>query len=92
MAIKDSKTNSMCEIEQFQVVRTKSVEYMPLSLSFFLTLSASTWFAYGVSVNDTCITVTKMFFVSCLNKMFFSLFLRHVLKFGERMFCSCRTY
>lgn len=44
----------------FQVVRTKSVEYMPLSLSFFLTLSASTWFAYGVSVNDTCITLPNI--------------------------------
>ena len=89
MAIKDSKTNSMCGIEQFQVVRTKSVEYMPLSLSCFLTLSAITWFAYGMSIKDTCVTVTKIFFVSCLNKC---LFLRYVLKFGEHTFCRYRTY
>ncbi|GJU55180.1 bidirectional sugar transporter N3-like protein [Tanacetum coccineum] len=44
----------------FQVWRTKSVEYMPLSLSCFLTLSASTWFAYGMSIKDTCVTVPNI--------------------------------
>ncbi|PWA89612.1 senescence associated protein [Artemisia annua] len=44
----------------FQVVRTKSVEYMPLSLSCFLTLSAITWFAYGMSIKDTCVTVPNI--------------------------------
>ncbi|GMJ01098.1 homolog of Medicago truncatula MTN3 [Hibiscus trionum] len=34
------------------VIKTKSVEYMPLPLSFFLTLCAVTWFLYGYSLRD----------------------------------------
>ncbi|XVE77680.1 hypothetical protein DITRI_Ditri13aG0081500 [Diplodiscus trichospermus] len=34
------------------VVRTKSAEYMPFTLSFFLTLCAVTWFLYGFSLRD----------------------------------------
>ncbi|XP_042034591.1 bidirectional sugar transporter NEC1-like [Salvia splendens] len=35
-----------------RVIKTKSVEYMPFTLSFFLTLCATMWFFYGFFIND----------------------------------------
>ncbi|XP_071714488.1 bidirectional sugar transporter SWEET15-like [Rutidosis leptorrhynchoides] len=44
----------------FKVVKTKSVEFMPLILSFFLTLSAIMWFSYGMLTKDICVTVPNV--------------------------------
>ncbi|KHN33482.1 bidirectional sugar transporter SWEET15-like [Glycine soja] len=43
-----------------KVIRTKSVQFMPFYLSFFLTLNAITWFVYGLSIQDKCIYVPNV--------------------------------
>ncbi|KDP28088.1 hypothetical protein JCGZ_13859 [Jatropha curcas] len=43
------------------VIRTKSVEYMPFSLSFFLTLCATSWLGYGLAVEDYYIATPNVF-------------------------------
>ncbi|EOY22579.1 Medicago truncatula MTN3, putative [Theobroma cacao] len=42
------------------VVRTKSVEFMPFALSFFLTLSAIMWLIYGVLLKDFYISLPNI--------------------------------
>ncbi|TVU03928.1 hypothetical protein EJB05_50538 [Eragrostis curvula] len=42
-----------------KVVKTKSVEFLPISLSFCLTLSAVAWFCYGLFTKDPYVMVIR---------------------------------
>ncbi|KAI4381778.1 hypothetical protein MLD38_007821 [Melastoma candidum] len=42
------------------VIRTKSVEFMPILLSVFLMLSAVTWLLYGISLKDIYIALPNV--------------------------------
>ncbi|XP_039160763.1 bidirectional sugar transporter N3 isoform X2 [Eucalyptus grandis] len=60
----------ICTTISARVVRTNSVEFMPFSLSFFLTLSAITWFGYGFFQKDWCIMIPNIVgFVLGLSQM-----------------------
>ncbi|KAJ6875865.1 hypothetical protein NC652_035289 [Populus alba x Populus x berolinensis] len=66
------------------VIRTKSVEFMPFTLSFFLTLSAITWLVYGVLQKDYYIAVSDLF-LELMYTVQTCLFFASLLY----MFCCC---
>ncbi|CAH9080304.1 unnamed protein product [Cuscuta europaea] len=60
----------------FQVIRTKSVEFLPFYLSFFLTTSAIMWFGYGLMMKDLRIALPNIlgFFLGLLQILLYLLY------------------
>ncbi|XVF87141.1 hypothetical protein PTKIN_Ptkin18bG0095500 [Pterospermum kingtungense] len=59
-----------------RVIRTKSVEFMPFNLSFFLTLSAVMWFAYGLFMKDIFVALPSVlgFILGMLQMLLYAIF------------------
>ncbi|KAF5741194.1 bidirectional sugar transporter SWEET15-like [Tripterygium wilfordii] len=43
-----------------QIIRTRSVEFLPINLTFFLILTAVAWFFYGLFIHDLCVALPNV--------------------------------
>ncbi|KAK6138610.1 hypothetical protein DH2020_027635 [Rehmannia glutinosa] len=67
-----------------RVIRTKSVEFMPFTLSFFLTLCATMWFFYGFFIRDFYIALPNvMGFIFGIAQMILYFIYKNANKDGE---------
>ncbi|XP_023000939.1 bidirectional sugar transporter SWEET12-like [Cucurbita maxima] len=69
------------------VIRTKSVEFMPFFLSFFLTLSAITWLLYGVFLKDIYVALPNVlgFIFGVAQMILYLIYKKHEMAMAKEM-------